>query len=60
MVLASGLARARRCGWTPLELLLLLGTAIVLVVERPAVPQADQSATSPELSLRHPRILDNI
>ncbi|MET0221459.1 MAG: hypothetical protein ABW213_12445, partial [Tardiphaga sp.] len=40
------------------ELLLLLGTAIVLVVERPALPHAERGATSPDLSLRHPRILD--
>jgi hypothetical protein len=41
------------------ELLLLLGTAIVLLMERPAQPQAERSVASTDLSLGHPRILDN-
>jgi hypothetical protein len=34
------------------ELLLLLGTAIVLLVERPGEPQIDRSAAGGELSLQ--------
>ncbi|MFH1345734.1 MAG: hypothetical protein ABIL01_31680 [Pseudomonadota bacterium] len=60
MVLASQVGESAALRLHATELLLLLGTAIVLVVERPALPQADQSATSPDLSLQHPRILDNI
>ena len=59
MVLASQVGESAALRLHATELLLLLGTAIVLVVERPPLPQADQSATSPDLSLRHPRILDN-
>ena len=59
MVLASQVGESAALRLHATELLLLLGTAIVLLVERPALPQTEQSATSPELSLRHPRILDN-
>jgi hypothetical protein len=59
MVLASQVGESAALRLHATELLLLLGTAIVLVVERPAVPQIDRSATSPDLSLRHPRMLDN-
>jgi hypothetical protein len=40
------------------ELLMLLGTAIVLVVERPAQPQADRSVAS-DLSLQQTQLLNN-
>ena len=59
MVLASQVGESAALRLHATELLLLLGTAIVLVIERPALPQAEQSAASPELSLQHPRILDN-
>jgi hypothetical protein len=59
MVLASQVGESAALRLHATELLLLLGTAIVLVVERPALPQTDRSAASPELSLRHPRFLDN-
>jgi hypothetical protein len=41
------------------ELLLLLGTAIVMMVESPAQPQTEQGATPDELSLHQPQLLDN-
>jgi hypothetical protein len=48
------------------ELLLLLGTAIVLLVERPAQPWtsanktiAKEAAAEGGLSLQHPQLLDN-
>ena len=59
MVLASQVGESAALRLHATELLLLLGTAIVLVIERPALPQAEQSAASPELSWQHPRILDN-
>lgn len=59
MVLASQVGESAALRLHATELLLLLGTAIVLVVERPALPQTDRSARSPELSLQHPRFLDN-
>ncbi len=40
------------------ELLMLLGTAIVLLVERPAQPQTDRDAAS-DLSLQQPQLLNN-
>ncbi len=59
MVMASQVGESAALRLHATELLLLLGTAIVLVVERPALPQTERSATPPELSLQHPRILDN-
>ena len=59
MVLASQVGESAALRLHATELLLLLGTAIVLVVEGPAVKPADSPAMSPELSLRHPRMLDN-
>ena len=60
MVLASQVGETAALRLHATELLLLLGTAIVLAVERPAQPQAVSDAASPDLSLQHPRILDNI
>ena len=57
MVLASQVGESAALRLHATELLLLLGTAVVLVVERPALPQTDRSATSN--LLQHPRILDN-
>ncbi len=59
MVLASQVGESAALRLHATELLLLLGTAIVLVVEGPALPQTDRSVSSPELSLQHPRFLDN-
>jgi hypothetical protein len=59
MVLASQVGESAALRLHATELLLLLGTAIVLLVERPAEPQTVRSGTSPDLSLQHPRILDN-
>ena len=59
MVLASQVGESAALRLHATELLLLLGTAIVLVVERPALPQTERSAVSPDLSLQHPRFLDN-
>ena len=41
------------------ELLMLLGTAIVMLVERPAAPQADRGTTAEGLSLQQPQLLNN-
>jgi hypothetical protein len=41
------------------ELLMLLGTAIVLLVERPAQPLADRGTTAEGLSLQQPQLLNN-
>jgi hypothetical protein len=41
------------------ELLLLLGTAIVMMVENPVQPQAGHTATADELSLQQPQLLNN-
>ena len=59
MVLASQVGESAALRLHATELLLLLGTAIVLVVERPAEKPAERSAALPELSLQHPRVLDN-
>jgi hypothetical protein len=40
-------------------LLLLLGTAIVMVFEAPIQPQAEHGATSGELSLQQSQLLNN-
>jgi hypothetical protein len=59
MMLASQVGESAALRLHATELLLLLGTAIVLLVERPALPQTDRSAASRDLSLQHPRFLDN-
>jgi hypothetical protein len=59
MVMASQVGETAALKLHATELLLLLGTAIVLLVERPALPRAERSAASPDLSLRHPRLLDH-
>jgi hypothetical protein len=41
------------------ELLMLLGTAIVMLVERPVRPQTDRSASTEDLSLQQPQLLKN-
>jgi len=41
------------------ELLLLLGTGIVLLLERPAQPRTDAGVTSDDLSLQQSELLNN-
>jgi hypothetical protein len=52
MVMASQVGEIAALRQHATELLMLLGTAIVLLVERPAQPQADQSVTAGGLSLQ--------
>jgi hypothetical protein len=59
MLMASQVGETTALKLHATELLLLLGTAIVLLVERPAQPQADRSVTSGELSFQQPQLLDN-
>jgi hypothetical protein len=59
MVLASQVGETAALRLHATELLLLLGTAIVLVVERPAQARAELSAAAPDLSLQQPRLLDH-
>jgi hypothetical protein len=68
MILASQVGEAQALKLHATELLLLLGTAIVLLVERPielkvAEPQGDHSivhgASGGDLSLQQPQLADN-
>jgi hypothetical protein len=59
MVFASQVGETEALKVHATELLLLLGTAIVLLVERPAQPQADRRVTPGDLSLQQPQLLDN-
>jgi hypothetical protein len=52
MVMASQVGEIAALRQHATELLMLLGTAIVLLVERPPQPQADQSVTAGGLSLQ--------
>ena len=52
MLLASQVGESAAVKLHATELLLLLGTAIVLLVERPAEPQTDAGAASGDLSLQ--------
>lgn len=52
MVLASQVGETAALRLHATELLLMLGAAIVLVVERPVQPQAERSVTAPDLSLQ--------
>jgi len=58
MVMASQVGETAALRLHATELLMLLGTAIVLLVERPAQPQTDRSATS-DLSLQQTQLLNN-
>jgi hypothetical protein len=55
MVLASQVGEAGALRLHATELMMLLGTAIVLLVERPAAPQIE-SATAGDLSLEQPQL----
>jgi hypothetical protein len=59
MVLAAQVGEAGALKLHATELLLLLGTAIVLLVERPAQPQADRSTASSDLSLQQSQLLEH-
>jgi len=54
MVMASQVGETAALQLHATELLMLLGTAIVLLVERPPQPRAEQSVTSGELTLQQP------
>ena len=57
MLLASQVGESAAVKLHATELLMLLGTAIVLLVERPAQPQVDRSVTSADLSLQQSQLL---
>ena len=59
MVMASQVGETAALRLHATELLLLIGTAIVLLVERPAQPQPSRSAVADELSLQQPQLLNN-
>jgi hypothetical protein len=59
MLMASQVGEPEALKVHATELLMLLGTAIVLVMERPAAPQADRSTTAEGLSLQQPQLLNN-
>jgi hypothetical protein len=52
MVMASQVGETAALRLHATELLMLLGTAIVLLAERPAQPRAERNATA-DLSLQH-------
>jgi hypothetical protein len=55
MLMASQVGETAALRLHGTELLLLLGTAIVLLAERPAEPHSDRSAAGSELSLQQPQ-----
>jgi hypothetical protein len=59
MLMASQVAEPEALKLHATELLMLLGTAIVMLVERPAAPQADRGTTAEGLSLQQPQLLNN-
>ena len=59
MVMASQVGEAAALRLHATELLLLLGAAIVLVIERPAQPQVASSMTVPDLSLQQAQLPHN-
>jgi hypothetical protein len=59
MVMASQVGETAALRLHATELLLLLGAAIVLVIERPALPQTDRSMTVPDLSLQQAQFPHN-
>jgi hypothetical protein len=59
MLMASQVGEPEALKLHATELLMLLGTAIVLLVERPAAAQADRGATAEDLSLQQPQLLNN-
>ena len=60
MVMASQVGETAALRLHATELLMMLGTAIVMLFETPAQPQAvDESAASDSLALQEPQLLDN-
>ncbi len=59
MVMASQVGETAALRLHATELLLLLGTAIVLLVDSPAKRHADRRVRSGELSLHQPQLLEN-
>jgi hypothetical protein len=59
MVMASQVGESQALKLHATELLLLLGTAIVLLVERPAQPQTDRSVTAGDLSLQQSQLAEH-
>ena len=59
MVMASQVGETAALRLHATELLMLLGTAIVLLVERPAQPATDRGAIADDLSLQEPQLLNN-
>jgi hypothetical protein len=59
MVMASQVGETAALRLHATELLLLLGTAVVLLVDSPVKRQADRSVRSGELSLQQHHLLDN-
>jgi hypothetical protein len=57
MLLASAVGEAGALRLHATELLMLLGTAIVMLVEPPVRPQTDRSAGTEDLSLQQPQLL---
>jgi hypothetical protein len=55
MLMASQVGETQALKLHATELLMLLGTAIVLLLERPAEPQADRASTD-DLSLQQPQL----
>jgi hypothetical protein len=56
MVMASQVGEIAALKLHATELLMLLGTAIVLLVERPPQPQVDRGVTAGDLSLQHSQL----
>jgi hypothetical protein len=59
MVMASQVGEAGALRLHATELLMLLGTAILLLVEAPALSPIDRNATPADLSPQQPQLLDN-
>jgi hypothetical protein len=56
MVMASKVGETAALRLHATELLMLLGTAIVLLVERSAVPQTDRNGATGDLALQQPQL----
>ena len=59
MVMASQVGETQALRLHATELLMLLGTAIVMLVERPAQPESVRSTASDALGLDRPQLLNN-
>ena len=59
MVMASQVGEPQALRLHATELLMLLGTAIVLLLERPAQPQADSDLVSDGLALQQSQLPHN-